>query len=275
MEDKCSVGELTLTDCHQFSYGAQKAIENVNDLSEDEQILLKLRTESEQELQTICLHHKSIFLKKFEFLQKLCCDPIKKHKKPIKKALRAINVQQSEIIMSKGYKIKPGQKLCSSCRNLLLKSEESKAASYDEKECLSQDDSDEKEVLSHASDDIGLPSEEFFELEKKETLNLLNASFTEAGSSPLKLHALSEHSKKHYGKRKLEQLKENVKQKIEKVLEVELPMEESESEETIQQKAADMDKLTEIMKKQLQLTSKKKKFKYYQFLLLLCGQERK
>lgn len=160
--------------------------------------------------------------------------------------------------MSKGYKIKPGQNLCSSCKNLLLKSEESKAASNDEKECLSQDDSDEKEVLGHDSDDIGLTSEEFFELVKKETLNLLNASFTEAGSSPLKLHVLSEHSKKHYGKRKLEQLQENVKQKIEKVLEVELPMDESESEETIQQKAADMDKLTEIMKKQLQLTSKKK-----------------
>lgn len=144
MKDKCSVGELTLTDSHQFSYGAKKAIENINDLSEDEQIFLKLRTESEQELHTICLHHKSTFLKKFEYLQKLCCGPIKRHKKPIKKALRAINVQQSEIIMSKEYKMKPGQKLCSSCRNLLLKSEESKAAS-----------NDEKEGLSHDSDDIG------------------------------------------------------------------------------------------------------------------------
>ena len=92
MEDKCSVGELTLTDCYQFSYVAQKAIENVNDLFEDEQTLLKLRTESEQELHTICLHHKNIFLKKFEFLQKLCCDPIQRHKKPIEKTLCAINV---------------------------------------------------------------------------------------------------------------------------------------------------------------------------------------
>lgn len=48
-----------------------------------------------------------------------------------------------------------------------MKSEESKAASSDEKEWLSQDDSDEKEALSHDIDDIGLPSEEFFELEKK------------------------------------------------------------------------------------------------------------
>lgn len=36
-------------------------------------------------------------------------------------------------------------------------------------------------------------------------------------------------------------------------------MTKSESEATIQQKAADMDKLTEIMKKQLQNTSTKKK----------------
>ena len=56
---------------------------------------------------------------------------------------------------------------------------------------------------------------------------MLNESFTEAGSSPLKLHALSECNKKHQGKRKLEQLQENVKHKTEKVLDIELPMQES------------------------------------------------
>ena len=71
--------------------------------------------------------------------------------------------------------------------------------------------------------------------------------------SLLKLHALKEHSKKLYGKRKLEQLLENVKQKIEKILEVELRMDENESEKIMQQEAADVDKHIEIMKKQLQL----------------------
>ena len=59
-------------------------------------------------------------------------------------------------------------------------------------------------IVINNNDDTGLPSEEFFELEKEEILNMLNASFTKVGFSPLKLHTLSEYSKKHYGKRKLE-----------------------------------------------------------------------
>ena len=51
IEDKCSVGELSLTDfVTNLVKKAQKAIENVNDLFEDEQVLLKLRTASEKEL---------------------------------------------------------------------------------------------------------------------------------------------------------------------------------------------------------------------------------
>lgn len=75
-------------------------------LSEKDLSLMKLRTESSSELKTICLHHQSVYLKKYEFLQKACCDPLKK---------------QCEIISSKGYKVKPGQKLCAFCRNKILK----------------------------------------------------------------------------------------------------------------------------------------------------------
>lgn len=88
MEDKCSVGIITQTECHKTSYVTQKAIENASELSEEELNILKLRTEVHN-LTTVCLHHKSLFLKKYEFLQKTCCDPYKRHKKPIKKTFKS------------------------------------------------------------------------------------------------------------------------------------------------------------------------------------------
>ena len=36
MEDKCSIGELTLTECHQTTYVKNKATENLSNLSEKE-----------------------------------------------------------------------------------------------------------------------------------------------------------------------------------------------------------------------------------------------
>ncbi|GBM26790.1 Zinc transporter ZIP11, partial [Araneus ventricosus] len=99
----------------------QKAIQAIEKLSETDLNLLKLRTDSNYELKTICLHHQSVFLKNYEFLQKVCCDPFKKHKTTIKKMLRVVTVEQSRIILYKGFKVKPGQKLCASCRNKLLK----------------------------------------------------------------------------------------------------------------------------------------------------------
>ena len=153
-----------------------------------------------------------------------------------------VTVQQSKFIIGKGYKVKPGQKLCSSCRNILLKIQEE------------SESSDESETDEVESSDIGQVSE----LDKNEAIAQLNASFTHVGCSPLKLHALSEHSKKSYGKEKLEKFEENVKKKIEKALKVEFPAEENQSLKTVEQKPSDMDKLVEIMKKELLLTSKKK-----------------
>lgn len=60
MEDKCSVGIMTLTECHKTSYVKKKVIEDANDLSEEELNVLKLRTEV-QNITTVCLHHKSLF----------------------------------------------------------------------------------------------------------------------------------------------------------------------------------------------------------------------
>lgn len=202
MEEKCSVGEVTNSDCHLLSYVEKKAIQTIEKLSESDVTLLKLRTDSSYELKTICLHHQSVFLKKYEFLQKVCCDPLKKHKSPIKKTLRVVTVEQSRrIILSKGYKVKPGQKLCASCRNNLLKIKQ-----IDESNDESSLNAQDEEV-----DDAGLTPDELLQLQKKSAIDELNSSFHEIGCSPMKLHALGEHSRSSYGKEKLQRVYENVK----------------------------------------------------------------
>lgn len=116
---------------------------------------------------------------------------------------------------------------------------------------------------NHGSDeeDLQLNDVEFNELQKEEAIDSLNASLTDVGCSPLKLHALNESCKISYAQQKLEKLQQNVKKKIEIVLDVEVPQEGTKLEKTImEQKAADMDLLVETIKNQLlpQLTSKKK-----------------
>lgn len=51
----------------------------------------------------------------------------------------------------------------------------------------------------------------------------INASLTDVGCSPFKLHALNENSKTGYAQNKLEKLHQNVKMKVETVLDVKVP----------------------------------------------------
>ena len=240
MEDKCSVGIITQTECHKISYVTKKAIENACELSEEELNLLQLRTEV-QNLTTVCLHHKSLFLKKYEFLQKTCRDPYKRHKKPINKTLRVVSLEQSRVCVKQGLKIKPGEKLCSSCRKMLFTTPANHG-------------SDEEDLQLNDDDDF-----EVNELQKEDAIDSLNASLTDVGCSPLKLHALNESCKISYAQQKIEKLQQNVKNKIEFVLDVEVPPEGMKLEKEMEQKAADMDLLVENIKTQLpQLASKKK-----------------
>lgn len=190
MEETCSVGEVTSTECNKTTYISKTGMENIEELTNNEKTLLKLRIDSETNLDRICLHHKSIYLTRFEFLQRSCSDPLKKHKKPIKKSLRAVTMPQCKQIIKKGYKVKPGQKLCSTCRNFLLTNKKV--------------DSDED--IIHASNennnDEYLPPKDIGNLEKEKAVTELNSSLTEIGCSPLKFHALAGGSKMCYVKKK-------------------------------------------------------------------------
>ncbi|GBL70482.1 hypothetical protein AVEN_232495-1 [Araneus ventricosus] len=211
--EKCSVGKVT----HLLNYVNRKAIQAIEKLSETDLNLLKLRTDSNYELKTICLNHQSVFLKNKEFLQKVCCDPFKKHKTTIKKILRVVTVEQSRIISYKGFKVKPGQKFCASCRNKLLKIKQIDESNF--QNSLNTQDEDH---------DVEFTPAEL--LQKRNVIAELNSSFHEIGCSPMKLHALGKHSRSFYGKEKLQRLHETVKGKIQNVLEVDLPEEKNDME---------------------------------------------
>lgn len=96
-------GAITLTERHKFSYISNKNIENVADITENEKSLLKFRTEATKGLQTCCLDYKSACLEMYKFLQKVCCDPLKKHKRTEKtKLLHPVTVQKCTELLKNG-----------------------------------------------------------------------------------------------------------------------------------------------------------------------------
>lgn len=242
MDNKCCVGLLKQTECHKLTYVKKKGLENVSDLSEEELNLIKIRSElDDKEIINICLHHKSLFLSKYEFLQKTCCDPFKIHKKPITNSLRVISIQQSKTCTTKGLQVKPGKKLCTNCSKIIFST-----PNDDEEE--SQDD-----------DVFTLPTETETQMQKEEAIDSLNSSLTDVGCSPFKLHALNENSKIGYAQNKLEKLHQNVKKKIETVLDVQLPPKIPKLHKKAEQKAAEMDLLVENIKSEVTKLSSKEK----------------
>lgn len=91
--EKYSVGEITQSNCPLLNDIKKKGIgtqvQTIENLSETDLTLLKLRTESSYELKTICLRHQSVYLKKYEFYLRHVT-LLKKHTNLIKKALRIV-----------------------------------------------------------------------------------------------------------------------------------------------------------------------------------------
>lgn len=134
---KCHIGELIDTLCHKKTFESTVGFKNIEDLclSESDKEVLSLRTEkSVEDFQTgnICLHHIKVLLKKYEFLQKKCSDPLQKHPNVKKtKALRTVSLQMCKSLLLKNIKVKPGQKLCTACRQSMPESQEMEVDSAD------------------------------------------------------------------------------------------------------------------------------------------------
>jgi hypothetical protein len=80
-----------------------------------------------------------VYLRKYEFLQKSCCDPFQMHPTTArKKSLRTINIANADKINKLVVKdIKPGQKLCPKCSSHLGSIDES---------CIEEDEEYKPEV---------------------------------------------------------------------------------------------------------------------------------
>lgn len=81
---ECSVGLFVSEHCHKHEYQSfSKTILQVSDLSDNEQLLLKLRVS--KEVENICQYHKYKYLNKYHHIfGRNCCDPLQYHKKPIR-----------------------------------------------------------------------------------------------------------------------------------------------------------------------------------------------
>lgn len=139
--------------------------------------------------------------------------------------------------------MKPGTKLCSNCRKTIFK--DLKEDSDDIENCSIED-----KIESFTVDESSV--------QKVEVLSKLNKSLTGIDCSPIQLHGLTGHRKKSYGKRKFETFQENVRDKFEKVLETEIPIEKCEIEKIIKEKSDDMDKLVELMQTNIKCSSRSK-----------------
>ncbi|XP_050528147.1 ARL14 effector protein-like [Daktulosphaira vitifoliae] len=111
-----SIGYFKQSDCFQTTYKPSKKIQCVSELSEKDKDLVHLRSEINlSEFKNICSHHSYYFLNVFERYQTICVDPLKKHKKPIKKSLKSVSLSFSKQLIEKNIHIKTVQKICSTC----------------------------------------------------------------------------------------------------------------------------------------------------------------
>ncbi|XP_069171644.1 ARL14 effector protein-like [Procambarus clarkii] len=155
--------------------------------AEDQKLIAKqseLNLDGESQ---VCLRHEALLLTKFEFLQKTCCDPFKKKCHLKRKDLRPITVATAEK-MSDMLKvsIKPGQKLCTSCRK----------------------EFDSKQVSESSSTESDGPADNM------EICESVNTSLSVLGISPIKYQPVNARDKHGYAKSKISQAQEIIAEQI-------------------------------------------------------------
>ena len=73
-----------LFECHKTTYNSQTGSSHIDMFAEEDQLLIKLRSDIDKPLTDICNHHEKYFLVKYVTFQSKCCDPLLVHKKPSK-----------------------------------------------------------------------------------------------------------------------------------------------------------------------------------------------
>lgn len=118
---ECYVGKYISEDCHKSVYGdVPKEIKVISEFSDNEKLMLQFRISDS--IENICKYHEIKFLDKYYHLYgRICCDPLKYHKKPVKKSLREITLTHLSRRKSTEVNLIPGKALCSTCNKKLFK----------------------------------------------------------------------------------------------------------------------------------------------------------
>lgn len=172
----CYVGNFLNDECHKLTYVNKSGLMSIhNDLGDEEKNLLMWRCglqpidAVESALTSdacVCFHHHKLYLEKYAFLQKTCCDPLNKHKKANKGSLREIDILLSrKVQMLSGKSVKPGQKMCPRCITEVSK--------YDDNTQVNKVCEDHDDYNPH-------------DYEREKARQSLNTSFLALECSPLK-----------------------------------------------------------------------------------------
>ncbi|KAG8180983.1 hypothetical protein JTE90_024731 [Oedothorax gibbosus] len=252
MDNLCGIGIFLQDECHRLIYTRTSLLHNNSELSEENKELLLWRSGTlESSIQTVCSHHKEVFLRRYETSQNLvCCNPFKSHKKGAKGSLRPVLLEFAKEIKlhTPELNVVPGQRLCTNCINKINHIIKTKTDTQKLESSDSKNSSDQKETVR--------------EIERQK----LDSSFVEMGVSPMKMHSLPSHSKKVYGKRKLKEAKRSLATKVSRTLglseEDMCDSSDADKDEeilTFKQKAKDLDQIVELLKQKLPTVNRRKK----------------
>ena len=236
----CAFGLLLQDECHKTVHTRSVGLHNLSELSDANFELLMLRTKPVDQLQrencNICFHHEQVLLEKFDKLQRSCCDPFNKHQCKVTKSLRTVSIDKAkELTLTTGRHIKPGEKLCPSCRKYDTSQEPEQSYGH------SASDTDIEDVDLH--------------------LSQLNDSITSIGCTPVKLHAMPVRSKISYAKRKIATATTEIQKKVSKAIQVPLNLVVNEGDATECDGCNDLTKLVTELKIKCSTASRQEKIK--------------
>ena len=178
--EPCSIGILlgSTEDCHKTTYARKVGTNKLAALpAHDVELIVRRSGLKAENDSVICFHHEMVYLRKYEFLQKSCCDPFEMHPTTArKKSLRIIDIANADKINKLVVKdIKPGQKLCPKCSSHLGSIDES---------CIEEDEEYKPEV--------------------EDELHNLAATFSSLGCTPVETK-FAQRDRTVYAKRKAQE----------------------------------------------------------------------
>lgn len=203
----CSIGKY----CKKMG-SCTNQLKLLTDLSDEDRELIEFRSNvALPPGSSICSSHQKFLLVFYAGNQRSCCDPLKKHKRPITQSLREISIEYCINLRQKGHQTIPGQKICTNCIKLMkdIAIDDHNSSQGVQCQGLPQLTPDSQSDKSSAT---CTPQES--------ALDFCNYIFQKVGQSPIKIKGGRLNQKIKYGQDKLVKFTECVEQKLKKSLDL-------------------------------------------------------